>query len=120
MSYNRFGNLIEDYDEPTIFNFKFKGKNLDSMNHKITEFEAKHPNLTLIDFMDTSYDKKVLTGPNLHLDDTMVYREIKYSFKIWGCICYYLPSDELLNWFDCVDQFSQYRKIKYRGGKYEI
>ncbi len=115
----------EDYEEPEWLKFKFKfwtdtkkTKGGKDGNTKVKEFEKLHPNLTLV-LVDT-LDKRinVLTGPILFRDEVQEYREIKYSYVRRGQERYYEPSKELLDWFDCVDQFSQYKKQKKEEKKW--
>lgn len=106
-------------DEPEWLRFKWefftdtkKTKRGRGSNTKVREFEKLHPNLELIDVMDISKNIMVFRGPVLFRADGKEYREIKYSYKREGQLRYYQPSTDLLDWFDCVDQFSQYRKLK--------
>lgn len=122
-SYNYFCNkqhFYEDgYEDPVWYRFKWefwtdtkKTKGGKDSNTKVKEFEKLHPNLTLM--MVDTLDKRIFVfkGPVLFRDEEKEFREIKYSYIRRGQERYYEPSKDLLDWFDCVDQFSQYRKQK--------
>ena len=126
-SYNYWCNpqhFCEDpEDDPTWlgFDWTFRDSNEVRLLHKIKAFEKLHPNLTVMWADQFNTKKYVFSGPVLFHADGKEYREIKYSYKIYGINIQYQPSDLLYQWLLNWDEISEQRKHKERciGCKYK-
>ena len=92
------------------FNFRFKDTQQFRLKNKIEKFEKLHPNLTFACGTDITKDINVMGGPILLADGSHTYRELKYSFKMYGLDAYYYPSDALLRWLGKINEWLEYKK----------
>lgn len=102
------------FEEPEWlgFNFIFKDTQQFRLKKKIEKFEKLHPNLTFVWGKDITKDMNVMSGPILLADGSHTYRELKYSFKMYGLHAYYQPSEGLLSWLNMIYEWLEYKKEK--------
>jgi len=109
--------IYEDaYEVPIYFNFTFRDTQQFRLKTKIENFEKLHPNLIFLGGKDITKDKPITTGPRLFADEEHTYREMKYTFRLYGLNACYQPTPALLDWLGMIDEFSEYIKNK-RGGR---